>query len=294
MLGPWTADLPRLARAFAGGDPFDHVVIDNFLTEDLARAVVAEFPATAEDGWCRYHNPIEQKFARNAFEGMPMTQRVVDMLQSPQFVDVMSRLSGIPDLESDPHLHGAGLHYHPRGGKLDMHLDYGLHPVTGKERRLNLILYLNEAWNEAWGGHLELWDASFTECRRRVAPHFNRAALFKTSDASYHGMPRPLTCPDGEGRKSLAVYYVSPPREGVAHRFKAEFRPLPGQPVDHRLQALYDIRRTRLITQADLDAIWPRWEAEGGPRTRSETLADAPERDPRPSRFLQRDSPTRR
>ena len=145
-----------------------------------------------------------------------------------------------------------------------MHLDYSLHPVTGKERRLNLILYLNDGWDESWGGELELWDGTFTSCRVKVPPLFNRAVLFRTSDLSYHGLPRPLRCPKTTGRKSLAVYYVSPPRVGVTHRLKAEFRPLPHQPHDEPLLRLYDIRKTRVLTAEDLDTIWPTWQQDGG------------------------------
>lgn len=252
-LGDWTHDVARLADAFRAAQPFEHAVIDGFLSDDLARALAAEFPGTTAAPWHRYLNPIENKFGLTRFDDLPVTRRVIALLQSPEVVELLARVSGIPELEADPSLHGGGLHYHPRGGKLDMHLDYSLNPVTGKERRLNLILYLNDGWDEAWGGHLELWDAEFTGCRARVAPVFNRAAVFATSDVSYHGLPRPLTCPEGTGRKSLAVYYVSAPRPGATPRAKAEFRPLPNQAVDERLLRLYDIRRTRLLTPADLE-----------------------------------------
>lgn len=39
---------------------------------------------------------------------------VFDSLQHPDTVDFVRRLTGIPDLEADPHLHGAGLHAYPR------------------------------------------------------------------------------------------------------------------------------------------------------------------------------------
>ena len=38
---------------------------------------------------------------------------------------------------------------------------------------------------------------------------FNRAVVFDTSNKSYHGHPTPLACPDGESRKSLALYYYT-------------------------------------------------------------------------------------
>ena len=38
-------------------------------------------------------------------------------------------------------------------------------------------------------------------------PSFNRCVLFKTSRHSLHGHPKPLACPEGDSRKSLALYY---------------------------------------------------------------------------------------
>jgi hypothetical protein len=58
-------------------------------------------------------------------------------LINPQAV---TRIGG---LESDPHLHGGGLHFHPPGSRLEMHLDYSIHPISKKERRVNLIVYMN-------------------------------------------------------------------------------------------------------------------------------------------------------
>ena len=60
---------------------------------------------------------------------------------------------------------------------------------------MNLIVYMNPGWDEAWGGHLELWEGTGEGMRRpaaRVSPRFNTAVLFRTSDISWHGMPDPV------------------------------------------------------------------------------------------------------
>lgn len=248
MFGQWT-----IHGDFQTAEPFPHCVIDSFFTDETFADLVREFGSpTEEPDWHRYWNPIEKKYALNRFSTRPFTTEVFNALQSDAFVQRIASITGIPTLQSDPHLHGAGLHYHPRGGKLDLHLDYSIHPITGLERRVNLIVYLNETWDDDWGGALELWDRDFTHCVTRIPPHRNRAVLFRTSDISYHGLPYPLQCPEGVGRKSLAVYYVSPPEEGSsAPRPKAEFRPLPGQVVDEPLARLYELRKTRLLREED-------------------------------------------
>jgi hypothetical protein len=253
IFGSWVDAPPT---HFTESLPYPHVVIDNFFSDSTFSKLVAEF-GTPDASWHTYWNPLEKKFALDRFDSRPFTKSIFDTLQSPESVALMSQISGIPDLEKDPYLHGAGLHYHPTGGKLDMHLDYSVHPVTGKERRLNLIVYLNPVWDPVWGGGLELWDAAFKECKQRVLPHGNRAILFQTSDISYHGMPTPITCPPTTGRRSLAIYYVSPLRPGSQHRKKATYRPLPDQPVDERMSKLYAIREERRIEPSDL---WEGWD----------------------------------
>jgi hypothetical protein len=124
---------------------------------------------------------------------------------------------------------------------------------------VNLIVYLNKNWKEEYGGALQLWDETMSTCQQ-VMPTFNTAILFRTSDVSYHGLPKPITCPVHMARQSCAIYYVSEPRPNVTQRYKASFVPLPGQPVEERLQKLYDIRKDRLIQPSDL---WPSWRENG-------------------------------
>ena len=75
--------------------------------------------------------------------------------------------------------------------------------------RLDDLLYLNEGWQLAFGGDLELWDADMQACIKRVAPVAGRCVIFSTSSTSFHGHPDPITCPDDVTRKSIALYYYT-------------------------------------------------------------------------------------
>ena len=90
-----------------------------------------------------------------------------------------------------------------------MHADFNLYPRLNVWRRLNLLLYLNENWDPAWGGELELWDRTGTQRVTAVSPIFNRVVIFDTSNYSYHGHPHPLMCPPDRSRKSIALYYYT-------------------------------------------------------------------------------------
>ena len=91
-----------------------------------------------------------------------------------------------------------------------MHRDFNVHPGTGGlERRLNVLLFLNEEWEKEWGGVLYLGEHKQVE----VMPLAGRMVIFECGDASWHGHPEPVT---GEHwRKSLACYWYAPPRAAV-------------------------------------------------------------------------------
>lgn len=263
MFGSWVRDIDLYSQKFQTGEPFEHVVIDNFFDPEYAEELYKKFPDKSNPAWFHYNNPIEKKFALNNFKEEPLYAELFSKLQTDDVVGLLKRITMYGDLEADPHLHGAGVHYHPRGGKLDMHLDYSIHPISGKERRVNLIIYMNKNWKEEYNGDIQFWDANFTGPVQRIYPGFNRAVIFRTSDISYHGIPTPIDCPEDTARKSIAIYYVSDARTGTTQRLKAQYRPLPSQPVDMRLKQLYEIRVNRLITKDDLQTIYPDWENNG-------------------------------
>lgn len=262
--GEWTQELTSLHSAWKNGHPYEHVIIPNFFTEQVAQSLMKAFPDPLDTkyDWKHYDNPIENKYTLNVFDNMPAMKAIFDTLQSPTTVDYISRITGITGLESDPYFHGAGIHAYPNRGKLDMHLDYSIHPISKKERRVNLIIYMNPDWKTEYGGNLELWDDRLQTHTKVIAPAWNTAVLFRTNNISYHGLPRPIQCPEGEYRKSLAIYYVSDPTETAQPRYKAEFFPYPHQPVPPQLERLYQIRKYRVIQPADL-LDWPTWRAEG-------------------------------
>src|SRR5439155_21312235 len=132
--------------------------------------------------------------------------------RSSAFAEWVSEVTGIPGVLYDPEYVGGGTHENRAGQDLDPHVDFNFHPRRGWHRRLNLIVYLNHEWHEAWGGTLELhsdpWLPPEENRVKRILPLANRAVLFETSERSWHGFER-LTAPPGRAelsRKSLAIY----------------------------------------------------------------------------------------
>lgn len=228
--------------AYANAHPFPHIVIDNFLPEPLLESILQEFPKVGSIEWQKFSNKAEKKLASRAELQMGDTTRfLLYQLNSSVFINFLENLTGINGLIPDPHFEGGGLHQIERGGYLKMHVDFNLHGKLKLDRRLNLLIYLNKNWQEEYGGHLQLWDEEMTRCEKKILPIFNRCVVFSTTDSSYHGHPDPLTCPEGETRKSLALYYYTNGRpeakaeEGHSTLFQAR----PGEDVsDNPLSGL--------------------------------------------------------
>lgn len=245
---------------WAGAKPFPHVVIDGFFEPALAREIAAEFPPfdRGHDSiWHRYDNPLEVKLTLNDWNRFgPATYRAFSRLCSADFVELL-RLSIHADypLYADHGLHGGGLHAHAAGGRLNTHLDYSLHPKTGLARKLNLIVYLNEDWQEEWGGHLGLYEQSPVQIgpgalHTSIVPVFNRAVLFDTV-GSWHGLPNPIACPQGQVRKSLAVYYMADPAAVPCDtRSRALFAPHNDQLGDPAIAELIRLRASETTAQS--------------------------------------------
>ena len=264
LFGDWINHTEELHKQFLNADPFEHIIIPNFLNEAYAEELFQAFPEDVESGkWHKYNNPLEKKYAKDDIKNFPLClKNFFYLLSTGEITKAFSELSCIQNLEYDPYLHGAGLHVHAKGGKLNMHLDYEKHPHLEKERRLNVILYMSKDWKEEWNGETQLWDKNMEKCVVKSQVKFTTAIIFKTNENSWHGLPEPICCPEGILRKSIAYYYVSPlvtgakdnkfGNDGSGYRTKATYRKRPEDPYCEKMENLYKIRPFRLITQQDL------------------------------------------
>lgn len=199
-----------MAADYQSAEPFPHMSVNGLFDEQVLRAVAAEFPdPQAMAG--KFSGEIQGgKFAESDYSTFgPITQQFVAACNSGPFMHALAAITGIEGLISDPYLSGGGQHQTGRGGRLKVHSDFNVHPFLPLTRRLNMLVYLNDPWEESWGGALELWDREMTRAVASVPPVFGQVAMFTCSDISFHGLPDPLACPEGTFRKSLAFYYYT-------------------------------------------------------------------------------------
>jgi hypothetical protein len=174
--------------------PFQHTVIDNFIDSATVAQINREWPRE----WFKEDGKGQRKWSTTQLP--PAARAVVAAID----VAMVERATGISGLFVDHELFGGGLHCIPRGGFLNMHVDFNQHP-KGWHRRVNLLVYLNQEWRDEWGGHLQLG----LKKSKRIAPLGGRCVIFETNDRTWHGHPLPLECPDDVQRRSLALYYYT-------------------------------------------------------------------------------------
>jgi 2OG-Fe(II) oxygenase superfamily len=202
---------------FRTAAPFPHVVLDDLVPADVMRRLIAEFPGEDDVEWITSGPGRTLPAARGRSNKLglsdercfpPFIRYFMGQLLSATFVEFLEKISGIEGLIVDPAHNGCGLHSTGPGGRLMIHTDVNRHPHSRQRLHqvLNLIVYLNEDWEESYEGQLELWTADRRPCKT-ILPIANRAVLFETSTRSFHGHPEPLACPEGRRRNSLAVYY---------------------------------------------------------------------------------------
>ena len=249
----YEADLQQLKGQYAAADPFPHIVLDDFLKPEAARAFLDEFPPLDSEAWfhMRHYNENSRSLNEPSLLG-PTIQSVIKELHSERFRQWLSQLIGIDNLITDKGLEGSGVFAALRGGYLNVHADFTVHQYQRNwARRCNLLLYFNTDWQENYNGYLELWDRQMTHRVQRIAPNFNRAVIFSTDFTSFHGYPDPIACPEGMARQVLNLYYYTEEETPPVIQ-STEFRARPGDGIkglwiwlDKKVVWTYDFLKRR-------------------------------------------------
>jgi Rps23 Pro-64 3,4-dihydroxylase Tpa1-like proline 4-hydroxylase len=245
---------------YQAASPFPFGQFENFLENWAAKKAMESFPQVEDQGWIHYVHVNEKKHGLNKMDLIPpFIQEVIKNLNSDEFVAILSRLTGIKGLMADPSLEGGGLHQSRRGGFLNIHADFTVHPHKRNwRRRVNLLVYLNEDWKPEYRGELELWSRNMAQCEQKILPLFNRCVIFNTDEDSYHGLPDPIQCPEDMTRKSIALYYFTE-EENIPIKRATNYRARPGDGIkslliwlDKKAVNVYTILKGRLGINDDL------------------------------------------
>tara|TARA_Y100001938_G_scaffold78385_1_gene108284 strand:- start:1571 stop:2299 length:729 start_codon:yes stop_codon:yes gene_type:complete len=210
---------------YALANPFPHIVIDDFIPEDLALQCYNQMSKHTNWTWDdmkgyreeernsqvnKFWTPYNDESKQLVQSNMPAVWKCLEYFNSRTFLIFLENLTGIKDLIADVDFEGGGIHKIKNGGRLELHSDYNKHPKKDIWRRINLLLYLTPNWN--YNGHLDLYEKDPLVKVKSILPSFNRAVIFNTTDDSIHGHPTPLVCPEDISRYSFALYYFTKDR----------------------------------------------------------------------------------
>lgn len=218
----------ELHQSYVSGDPYPHICIDDAFPEELLARVADEtIEVKGDDG--SFSGKHEMLKIQRTAERLPFYSRsFLYALNSRPFLQFLENMTGIKGLIPDPYFIGGGLHETKTGGFLNIHADFNHHEPLNLERRLNILIYLNQDWKEEYGGSFEIWDTPMTKLHGRWTPSFNRFVAFSTASDTMHGNPEPVSHPDGLSRRSLALYYYTATWDDTRQRHTTIFKGRPG------------------------------------------------------------------
>ncbi len=161
-------DIERLHAAPLNHDPFDFVIVDNFVRTEHLPALIADFPVVRQHGsfplGALSLGPAFSRFAAE-LAGDELQQAIeqkfaIDLAGRPTMITVRGRSDG-------------------KDGSI--HTDSATKLIT-------VLLYLNSVW-EAAGGRLRLLRAAddLDACAAEVAPLAGTMVAFRRSATSFHG-----------------------------------------------------------------------------------------------------------
>jgi hypothetical protein len=198
-------DLERLKAVPLNSDPFDFVIVDNFVRAERLQALLADFPQVRGHGsyplgavtcgsvFGAFAEELEGEDLRRAIE----EKFAIDLAARPTMITVRGRSDG-------------------KDGRI--HTDSATKLIT-------VLVYMNRVWDEE-AGRLRLLRgaADLGDCVAEIAPLAGTMVAFRRSDASFHGH-----YPHRGERRSLQLNWVTDPtvvrrelgRHGWSARLKA-------------------------------------------------------------------------
>ena len=197
-------DFAAFERTPLERDPFDFLVVPDFVKAAMFKPVIADFPAVPGPG---SHPPSELSI-KGHFKAL------MDSLESPAFRDAVAAKFGV-DLQGRPTM------YTVRG--FVRQADGSIH-TDSTTKIITVLLYLNERWEED-AGRLRLLrnGTDLDDYVAEVPPYGGTLLVFRRADNSWHGH-KPVSGP----RRAIQLNWVTDAgvvdHEQRRHRLSTRFK----------------------------------------------------------------------
>lgn len=195
---------------FENSKPFKHIFIENLWIDSFLTEVSNEINNFENwEGEKKFFGSEFKRYQSKWEKFPPNTYKLINFLNSPFFLKLLTYITDEKYLIPDPYLKGGGIHSTKENGFLKLHADFNWHQEMQIYRRINVLIYLNKDWEENYGGQIELGfknDNKNLEIFKKELPKFNKTLIFITDDKSFHGQPNPVKNTK-KSRNSIATYY---------------------------------------------------------------------------------------
>ena len=99
-LKKWETRFEEESSTYQVATPYPFAQFDGFLEETAAKSAMDAFPAVKDSGWIHYLHVNEKKHGLNKIDLIPtFLQKVIQTLNSKEFVEILSQLTGIKGLK---------------------------------------------------------------------------------------------------------------------------------------------------------------------------------------------------
>ncbi len=198
-------DIERLRRAGLRSDPFDYVVVPNFLKAVSLSRVIGNYPDLKGGSY-----PLD------SITPSPALREVIDELDGPDFERAVEKKFGVA-LTGKPKMYSLRGYCRASDGKI--HTD-------SKDKIITVLLYLNESWPHEQGKlRLLRSESDLANYAEEVPPDDGTLLVFLRSEKSWHGHG-PF---EGVRRSIQMNWMVSEGRRGfhaLRHKISARFKKL--------------------------------------------------------------------
>jgi SM-20-related protein len=201
-------NLDKLAKAEFHREPFEYVLVDDFLRDDCKSAIVADFPAIERHG----------SFPLSTLQYGPAFAQLAAELFSKEFARVIGEKFSL-ELAQYPTMLTVRGWCDASDGQI--HTD-------STNKLITVLLYLNPEWNSDGGRLRLLRSKKLEDYVAEVAPTMGSLIVFRRSERSWHGHK-----PFQGKRMSLQFNWVNSSgymrRERMRHRVSSLLKRLRGQ-----------------------------------------------------------------
>ncbi len=199
----------ELFEQFKSGEPFPHVVIDNFFEPNFFKVLsksMNDLSARRLGVGKTYSSDVEKNKWGSSKSDLPEELKLVKTaFSSPEFILTIEAITGLRELVVTKDINGEGFsffHISGPGSYLGPHLDHTRDRVSGgggggwkfffnngPYHVANIIVYSSERWELGYGGGTQLYNSP-QKVAKTIEYRPNRALVFLHSPISIHGTER--------------------------------------------------------------------------------------------------------